>query len=108
MPKLAGWALTMVFVLFGWVVFRAASFLSAKSILTSLLGLSGLGGEVQQIPLLLAAALVSALVPSAHEIIEKLKERPHRALAVSGALLGIYCVLKAGDGAPTNFIYFQF
>jgi alginate O-acetyltransferase complex protein AlgI len=38
LPALVGWALTMLFVLVGWVIFRAAKFSEATCILTSLVG----------------------------------------------------------------------
>lgn len=107
MPKLVGWAATMLFVFAGWVLFRAASFGVAGSILQSLVGAHGAGGSVQQIGLLAVAALASALIPSAHEIIDGFKT-PRPVLAAAGALLAIYCLLAVGQGAPVNFIYFQF
>ena len=97
----------MLFVLVGWVVFRAASFTVAESILMSLVGGGRLGGAVQEINLLVIAALVLAVIPSAHEIIRGMRY-PHRALAAAGALVAVYCLLKVGEGAPVSFIYFQF
>jgi len=107
MPKLAGWVLTMLFVLVGWVIFRASSFTVAASMLTSLVGGGGMAGVLAEIKLLLAAALVSALIPSAHEIIDGLKA-PYPALAVGAAALAVFCLLEVGEGAPVKFIYFQF
>ena len=57
----------MLFVLAGWVLFRAANINTAMSVLGSLAGLRGIAGSLQEIPLLAAAAAVSVLVPSAHE-----------------------------------------
>jgi len=107
MPKLAGCAVTMLFVLAGWVLFRAASFSVAGSILMSLVGEGAPGGALHEIQLLLVAALASALIPSAHEIINGLKN-PYPALAATGALLAAYCLLEVGENAPVSFIYFQF
>lgn len=107
MPKLAGWIVTMLFVLAGWVVFRSASFAAAGSLLASLVGTAGLHGSLQQTALLLVAALASALLPSAHEVINGLKT-PRPILAAASALLAVYCLLKVGEGAPISFIYFQF
>ena len=107
MPALVGWAVTMLFVFAGWVLFRAASFGVAGSILLSLVDAHGAGGAVQDIGLLAIAALASALIPSAHEISDGVK-RPRPVLAAAGALLAIYCLLAVGKGAPVNFIYFQF
>jgi alginate O-acetyltransferase complex protein AlgI len=107
MPKLAGWAVTMLFVLIGWVLFRAASFAVAGAIALSLAGAGGLGATLQEATLLIAAALASALIPSAHQIIDGLKQ-PHPVLAAGGALLAVYCLLQVGGSVPVNFIYFQF
>jgi alginate O-acetyltransferase complex protein AlgI len=107
MPAAAGWLLTMLFVLSGWVVFRAASFGVAGSILMSLIGVDGLGGALHEWKLLVLAALTSAVIPSAHEIINGRKDL-HPALAAAGAVLAVYCLLEVGQGAPVSFIYFQF
>jgi alginate O-acetyltransferase complex protein AlgI len=107
MPQAAGWLLTMLFVLCGWVVFRATSFAAAGSLLMSLAGYGQLGGSLHEGTLLLAAAFVSVAVPSAYEIINGPKHW-HPAVATAGAALAVYCLLKVGEGAPSNFIYFQF
>jgi D-alanyl-lipoteichoic acid acyltransferase DltB (MBOAT superfamily) len=52
-------------------------------------------------------ALASALIPSAHEMKDRLL-RPMPVVAVATALLAAFCVLEVGKGAPVNFIYFQF
>jgi alginate O-acetyltransferase complex protein AlgI len=107
MPAAAGWATTMLFVLIGWVIFRATSFGAAGSIVASLVGAGGFGGALQDVPHLAAAALAAALIPSAHEIKDRLL-RPYPALAAFGGAVAVYCLLEVGQGAPVNFIYFQF
>jgi alginate O-acetyltransferase complex protein AlgI len=107
LPAPAGWAITMLFVIAGWVIFRAATFGTAGSVLNSLAGVSGFGGALQDMKLLLVAAVASVLIPSAHEIKDGLL-RPRPALAAGGAALAVYCLLEVGQGAPVNFIYFQF
>ena len=107
MPAFAGWALTMLFVLVGWVVFRAHGFASVGSILGSLAGLNGFGGALAEAKLIAVAALASALIPSAHEMKDRLL-RPMPVVAVVTALLAAFCVFEVGKGAPVNFIYFQF
>jgi D-alanyl-lipoteichoic acid acyltransferase DltB (MBOAT superfamily) len=107
MPALGGWVLTMLFVLIGWVVFRASGFGTAGAILGSLAGLNGLGGTLAHAPLIAVAALASALIPSAHEMKDRLL-RPMPVIAVVTALLAAFCVFEVGKGAPVNFIYFQF
>jgi D-alanyl-lipoteichoic acid acyltransferase DltB (MBOAT superfamily) len=107
MPALAGWVLTMAFVLAGWVLFRAADFGTAASILGSLTGMAGFTGTLASPGLMIAAALVSALIPSAHEI-KDIYLKPYPALASAAGALAVYCMLEVGQGAPLNFIYFQF
>jgi alginate O-acetyltransferase complex protein AlgI len=107
MPALAGWLLTMLFVQVGWVIFRASDFSTAAALLHAMSGAPGISGTLQEPGLLLAAALVSALLPSAHEIRER---RPilNPAMAGAFAVLAGYCVLEVGRGLPTSFIYFRF
>jgi D-alanyl-lipoteichoic acid acyltransferase DltB (MBOAT superfamily) len=107
MPRVAAWALTMLFVLVGWVLFRASGFSTALSMLASLGGFSGLDGGLSSTRLLSIAALASLLIPSAHEILARLRE-PIPALACGCAILAAVCVLEVGKGAPVSFIYFQF
>jgi D-alanyl-lipoteichoic acid acyltransferase DltB (MBOAT superfamily) len=107
LPAVAGWALTMTFVMAGWVLFRAADFHTAASILYSLAGGAGLGGTVKNGALIAIAAVVAAAVPSAHEI-ANLRPMPWPAIAVGAALLAGVCVLEVGNGPSLNFIYFQF
>jgi D-alanyl-lipoteichoic acid acyltransferase DltB (MBOAT superfamily) len=107
LPMPAAWLVTMMFVIAGWVVFRASSFGTAGSIILSLAGGMGFSGALQEYKLLIVAALASVLIPSAHEIKDGLL-RPRPALAAGAGLLAVYCLLEAGQGAPVNFIYFQF
>ena len=107
LPAPLGWLVTMAFVLAGWVLFRAADFTTAAALLGSLVGLNGAGGEFHGAGLIVVAALVSVLVPSAHEIKDGFRW-PHPALAGAVALLAVYCVLEVGRGPPLSFIYFRF
>ncbi len=114
LPAVAAWALTMLFVLVGWVLFRAADFSTATSVLLSMSGASGFAGPLHHVGLLLAGAAVSALVPSAHQIKDGLPllppifTRASPVLAAALAVLAGLCVLEVGLGPPLNFIYFQF
>ena len=107
LPVVVGWAMTMLFVAAGWVVFRAADFRTAGSILGSLVGSEGFGGHLQAVPLLVIAGLASMLVPSTHEI-GNMRPMPWRWIAVATAGVMSYCLLEVGNGPPLNFIYFQF
>ncbi|SDR51462.1 D-alanyl-lipoteichoic acid acyltransferase DltB, MBOAT superfamily [Rhizobiales bacterium GAS191] len=107
LPVGLSWFLTLLFVLAGWVLFRAPSFTAAASILASLAGLHGLSGSIKGIGPILIAAAVSVLIPSAHEIKDRWL-RPDPWLAVALASLAVYCVLEVGRGPPIAFIYFRF
>ena len=107
MPAALGWLITMAFVLAGWVLFRAADFATAASILASLVGFHGWGGRFGDPGLIVVAALVSALVPSAHEIKDRARW-PRPAFAAAAAVLAAYSVLEVGKGPPLSFIYFRF
>jgi alginate O-acetyltransferase complex protein AlgI len=107
LPAFVGWALTMLFVLVGWVIFRAANFSEATSILTSLVGGGGMSGVLQGVPLIIAAALATAFVPSAHEVMDEMRT-PRPTFAFGAAALAVYCILEVGEGPPLNFVYFQF
>jgi alginate O-acetyltransferase complex protein AlgI len=107
MPAVVGWAVTMLFVMAGWVLFRAADFHSAASILYALAGGNGFAGGVNNAALIAIAAVVAAAVPSAHEI-GNMRPMPWPAVAVGAALLAGICVLEAGNGPMVSFIYFQF
>jgi alginate O-acetyltransferase complex protein AlgI len=111
LPALFGWAATMTFVLVGWVLFRAADFATAASLLHAMAGGNGFGGAWRNAGLLVLGALASALIPSAHEIKDRLFAPTPRlawGAAAALALLAGFCVLEVGGGPPLNFIYFQF
>ena len=107
LPAVLAWLITMLFVIVGWVLFRARDFAVAASMLGSMTGAAGLHGELQGIKYLVAGALVSVLVPSAHEL-KDFSLRPNRVVAAAAAVVAIVCILQVGDGAPVSFIYFQF
>jgi len=107
MPWVVGWFITMLFVVVGWVLFRAADFSTASSMIVSLFGGHGLGGNISNPGLLLVAAAVSLFLPSAHEI-RNSRPLPWRSIAVATAILAGFCVLEVGRGPPLSFIYFQF
>jgi alginate O-acetyltransferase complex protein AlgI len=109
LPSPIGWALTMLFVLAGWVVFRAPDFSTAISIFSSLAGAGGSPGLGERPDILIEALLASVLIPSSHDILALLKRNgPRLIVTVPMAILAAYCVLEVGKGAPAEFIYFRF
>jgi D-alanyl-lipoteichoic acid acyltransferase DltB (MBOAT superfamily) len=107
MPAAAGWILTMLFVIVGWVLFRAADFPTAASVLRSMAGGNGVSGSLDNLGLLAAAAAVSALIPSAHDI-RNMRPVLNPITAGAIAVLAGICVLEVGSGPAVSFIYFRF
>jgi hypothetical protein len=57
---------------------------------------------------ILFAAAACAFVPSTQDIVARLTERPHRAVAGAMALVAVAMLMKIGNGENYEFIYFQF
>jgi D-alanyl-lipoteichoic acid acyltransferase DltB (MBOAT superfamily) len=110
LPAAVGWALTMLFVLAGWVLFRSPDFTTAGHMLMGMAGLGGgFGPNVVPLNRVLAFALVaSVLLPSTQRLVEGGWLQPVAYQAVGLALLLVACILAVGQGQPTAFIYFQF
>jgi D-alanyl-lipoteichoic acid acyltransferase DltB (MBOAT superfamily) len=102
-----GWAVTMVFVIVGWVVFRADDFASAGQMLAGMIGSGGIAGDTRWPLVLAAAALVSLVGPSTKDFVEEnLQPRPIYGAGL--AATAVLVILLVGMGQPQNFIYFQF
>jgi D-alanyl-lipoteichoic acid acyltransferase DltB (MBOAT superfamily) len=113
MPAPVAWLLTMLFVIAGWVMFRAPDWQTFASISDSMIGLGGFGsreaGISPRIDIHIEAALACVLIPSSHEMLEIMKRQGSRPIVVVlMAMLAAFCVLEVGKGAPAEFIYFRF
>ena len=109
LPAAVGWALTMLFVLVGWVLFRSPDFTTAGHMLAGMAGLGGGIGPTVPLNRVLAVALVASVpVPSTQRLVEGGWLQPVTYQAVGLALLLVACILAVGQGQPTAFIYFQF
>ncbi len=109
LPAPAGWLLTMLFVAFGWVLFRAPDLATFASISASMIGLGEWSGSAGPTNALIASIVLCVLLPSSYEILEMMKfYRPRPLIVVLTAMLAAYCVLEVGKGAPAEFIYFRF
>ena len=105
MPALLGWFLTALFVVLTWVLFRATSFEAALAVLQ---------GPVR--PRARRQRLQMAHHPDRGRGGDARPERlggihrlpPHRGLAAAFAVLFVIVLLKIGDDANYEFIYFQF
>jgi D-alanyl-lipoteichoic acid acyltransferase DltB (MBOAT superfamily) len=101
------WALTMLFVILGWVLFRAPDFATAGAMFAGMAGFNGLLGAAEWPAVLAVAAMVSLLGPTTKEFVEDwLKPLP--AYGIAFALAAVTVVLEVGAGQPKSFIYFQF
>ncbi len=108
MPAAFGWALTLVFTVASFVVFRAGDFGVAGHVLTGMAGLGGLGRtHVQDAWVLVLAIAVALIGPTSQEFaLERL--RPVAWMAVPAGVGFVALALAAGGRLPTEFIYFQF
>ncbi|MBA1156249.1 MBOAT family O-acyltransferase [Microvirga mediterraneensis] len=105
MPAPAGWVLTMLFVMFTWVLFRAPSFDAAIRIYEGMLGLTATAGTFKWRAIALAAA-VACLGPTTWTMVQLIP--PRRWIAVGFAVVLMAVLLEIGDSANYEFIYFQF
>lgn len=126
LPRLLGWALTMIFVVIGWVLFRAQTFDSFLVMMSSLIGADG---GVAQLPgfrvhfmldrfrgdamrlavaaVYLLPGLIALAGPTTQRIVDsELARRPLFA-AVVGLALAV-SILQSAAGISGEFIYFQF
>ena len=104
-PAPLGWLMTGLFVALTWVLFRATSFDAALAIYKGLLGFSPGVSEFKW-RAIAVAGLVATLGPTAWNAVHRLP--PRRSLALAVALLFVLVLLKIGDDANYEFIYFQF
>lgn len=105
MPAVLGWCLTFLFVTLCWVLFRATSFEAALAIYKGLFGLGPIGTGFKWRALLPAFAFAT-IGPTAWALVHKLP--PARWLAILTGLLFVVILLKIGEDANYEFIYFQF
>jgi D-alanyl-lipoteichoic acid acyltransferase DltB (MBOAT superfamily) len=110
LPRAAAWALTLLFAMAGWVLFRSATFAEAGRMFASLLGQHGSGGIVldrEYVAALIGGAAVALFGPTSQQAaLERL--RPHPWLALPAGALMAYLLLLIGGRLPNAFIYFQF
>lgn len=111
LPRPAAWAMTMLFVVAGWVLFRSPDFATAWTMLSAMAGAGGPAAEwsggLERPWLMAAAAAVAVVGPTSLAFVEDLL-RPRRIVAAAFAVLAVVCLLEVGKGQPVSFIYFQF
>jgi D-alanyl-lipoteichoic acid acyltransferase DltB (MBOAT superfamily) len=132
LPRVAGWALTMLFVLVAWVFFRARSVADAVQVLRAMAGLNGVVLPYQLSPLLahLRAAglpmgnlalseipklvayvtLFGVVVLALPNALEQFGYWERKRLKLSHVLIGAggFAASVLFLGAPSEFLYFDF
>jgi len=110
LPRPFAWAITLLFVMCGWVLFRAADFATAGDMLRSMLGQHGLGYitlDREYVAVLIGGAAIALLGPTSQETaLQRLLPKASLAIPVGAALA--YLLLLVGGRLPNVFIYFQF
>ncbi len=105
LPVAAGWALTMLFVIATWVLFRAETLGAATTILEAMLAWRPWTGLPGWRTILLALA-IAALGPTSQQVIAAM--RPRTWVAVGAATATAAAVLTLNESPSYEFIYFQF
>lgn len=121
-PKLLGWALTLLGVHFAWVFFRAPTILSAWELIKALFGATGTVGydwsastPLFTYGLMVVAAIIAIFLPNTCGLLHHIAQR--RASGCTAFMIGLACgilaflVLVCGmsEVMPKSaFVYFQF
>jgi alginate O-acetyltransferase complex protein AlgI len=105
MPGWLGMGLTFFFVMLCWVLFRATSFQAALAIYKGLFGFAPLGSGFKWRAIALAAGF-AMIGPTSWDITQKMPLK--RWAAIGLGILFVLVLLKIGDDANYEFIYFQF
>ena len=108
LPAPLGWLLTMVFVIVGWVLFRADDFHGAARMLSAMAAQGGRGLADDDGWLMLALAAALALIGPTNLTLSRLNGLYRPWLAMPLALIVLVTVLRVGQGRGVEFIYFQF
>jgi D-alanyl-lipoteichoic acid acyltransferase DltB (MBOAT superfamily) len=108
MPAPLGWAATMLFVLAGWVLFRAADFNTAWHVLGAMTGRGGFGKvHIDNRAVLFIGLAVALLGPTSQDAVLS-RLQPRAWAAGAGAVALVWALLAIGGRLPNEFIYFQF
>ncbi len=109
LPRVIGWALTLVFVVVAWVPFRAPDWTTAGHMLAGLLGSGGFGPVAFPDGWMIAVATAIALLgPTSQDVALGRLLRPAPWLAVPVGLAAVALILLSGGRLQNAFIYFQF
>jgi len=108
MPAALGWLLTMAFVFFCWILFRAQSFAGAARLVEALAGPLADPALHPKHWVLLGIAAGVALLGVTSQRLVKQELRPYPVLGAALAVGLAYMALHVGGPGAQEFIYFQF
>ena len=110
LPAPAAWLLTTLFVIFGWVLFRAENFAVAQSFFIAMSGARGLDATLldwKDLNYVIVASAFAVIGPTNVALSER-TDLFKRRFAIAAAC-GLFLVtLRVGQGRGLEFIYFQF
>ncbi len=110
MPGVFSWALTFVFVICGWVLFRAEDITLAGTILNSMFVLNNIPLPDKfndNTDFVILGLFISMLGPTSYKLAFH-KAAPKIWLTSVTSLLLVSIILRIGPGRSLDFIYFQF
>jgi alginate O-acetyltransferase complex protein AlgI len=107
LPALAGWALTVIFVLLTGIIFRAGSLDAAMHIFQGLAVAPNLERGRHLAPVFILP-LVAFLLPASQDIIERLTSRPRPRLAALAGIGLLALLVGLGERNVNGFAYFYF
>ena len=110
LPRVAAWAVTLLFVMCGWVLFRSPDFATAGRMLGSMAGLNGTGHVRldRQGTLACAMGVIVALLGPTSQVAALRTLQPRIWVAVPAGVALAWLLLLAGGRLQAAFIYFQF
>lgn len=107
-PKPIAWIMTLLFLLFSWVLFRAENFSTATHIWQSMMGMNGFGSyHIRHNIVFFFAILLVLFCPSSQNLVNNYL-RPSKWIAIVGGFAAAYFILLIGGRIPDAFIYFRF
>jgi len=110
LPGVFSWALTFLFVICGWVLFRAEDISLAGSMLNSMFVLNDIPLPDQfsdKVNFVMLGLLISMLGPTSYNLAFH-KAAPKMWIMSVTSLLLVSILLRIGPGRSLDFIYFQF
>jgi D-alanyl-lipoteichoic acid acyltransferase DltB (MBOAT superfamily) len=107
-PRFVGWLFTLLFVVTTFVLFRAADFSAAATVITAMTGANGIGSvAIDNRAVLFIAIAAALLLPPGHRIAGILLAPKTWQAVAAGACL-VWLLLLSGGRLQKEFIYFQF